>query len=414
MVPPRSLRRLPAWTWARAGQTRTALVIVACPFVVLLAHTGLRWWLYGDVLPNTYYLKVAGIPLIDRLSRGGATLWETVQSNLWLTFALGLLVRADERLRLVLVVVVTQVCYSVWVGGDAWEQSHYANRYVAAVLPLGRAACGVRCRAVVLGVPLHRSRAHRGSHRPNPALNRRDRRARDICARSRDVVVRYAPARRRREGRDRRLVPGGGGDGRDEPAVLFPAALDRRARPRLVRAAADAIRHVHRRSGWTARPCTSRMMRGPRGWDWICGRPRHRMLPLVSSGPAPFRTSPIAEPSTFSERATRTSRAYRRDRRSSRATTSGTTHYSVGVKHPDVVVQTWRATPADVRLIRSLGYDSIGRDAFVRTGTAAVDVKLLSQVVRGIRSDRSQATVAAAAMKAALRRLSERSESKDI
>jgi hypothetical protein len=33
-------------------------------------------------------------------------------------------------------VLVTQVCYSVWVGGDAWEQSHYANRYVAVVLPL--------------------------------------------------------------------------------------------------------------------------------------------------------------------------------------------------------------------------------------------------------------------------------------
>ena len=42
----------------------------------------------------------------------------------------------DERLRLLAAVVITQVLYSVWVGGDAWEQSHYANRYVAVVLPL--------------------------------------------------------------------------------------------------------------------------------------------------------------------------------------------------------------------------------------------------------------------------------------
>ena len=53
--------------------------------------------------------------------------------------------------------------------------------------------------------------------------------------------------------------------------------------------------------------------------------------------------------------------------------------YSVGVEHPDVIVQTWRATPADLRLIRSVGYEPVGRDAFVNTGAARVDVKQLSQ-----------------------------------
>jgi hypothetical protein len=54
--------------------------------------------------------------------------------------------------------------------------------------------------------------------------------------------------------------------------------------------------------------------------------------------------------------------------------------YSVGIEHPDVIVQTWRATPADVRLIRSFGYEPIGSDSFVRTGASTVDVKQLSQV----------------------------------
>jgi hypothetical protein len=52
--------------------------------------------------------------------------------------------------------------------------------------------------------------------------------------------------------------------------------------------------------------------------------------------------------------------------------------YSVGVERPDVIVQTWRATPADIRLIRSLGYEPVGRDAFVRSGISNVAVKQLS------------------------------------
>ena len=52
---------------------------------------------------------------------------------------------------------------------------------------------------------------------------------------------------------------------------------------------------------------------------------------------------------------------------------------SLGERRPDVIVQTWRATPSDIREIRSFGYEPIGRDAFVRTGTSMVDVAKLRE-----------------------------------
>jgi hypothetical protein len=54
-----------------------------------------------------------------------------------------------------------------------------------------------------------------------------------------------------------------------------------------------------------------------------------------------------------------TLRVYPRGRRSFPGHNKWDYAYSVGTEHPDVIVQTWRATPADVRLIRSFGYEPL-------------------------------------------------------
>jgi len=92
---------------------------------VVAVGAGLRLWYFGDPLPNTYYLKVAGIPLLARLTRGlagvgvlalsvgGALLLGAVMASTW----------THRELAPALTITAGQVAYSIFVGGDAWEDS---------------------------------------------------------------------------------------------------------------------------------------------------------------------------------------------------------------------------------------------------------------------------------------------------
>ncbi|HYL06326.1 MAG TPA: hypothetical protein VE075_09820 [Thermoanaerobaculia bacterium] len=121
-----------------------------------------RWAYFHDLLPNTYYLKLGGVPLAVRLLRGGSVLFDTLiaQWPLLLAVAAGsapwlwsALRRRDpgewpasrrrrrdrdwgRRLALPLLVLMLCCAYSVYVGGDAWEGKEVrANRFVAFAMP---------------------------------------------------------------------------------------------------------------------------------------------------------------------------------------------------------------------------------------------------------------------------------------
>jgi hypothetical protein len=153
-------------------------LLVALVLVWLWAHGGLRWqhpaarrgwiaggvllvgsvagyslfrWLYfHDVLPNTYYLKLGQVPLAPRLLHGGAALLDTFRAHwvLLLAVAVGLAPQLSPRLsayretswrgRLVLPAAAFLLCcaYSVYVGGDAWEEESAANRFIAFAMPM--------------------------------------------------------------------------------------------------------------------------------------------------------------------------------------------------------------------------------------------------------------------------------------
>ena len=108
----------------------------------IAAFTAFRYSYYGDLLPNTYYLKLEGMGLVTRLSRGIISLLYAVFTHL-----AGLLVlvslylarkkkRVGSRELLLFAVSISAIAYSVWVGGDAWEEFCFANRYIAPVVPL--------------------------------------------------------------------------------------------------------------------------------------------------------------------------------------------------------------------------------------------------------------------------------------
>lgn len=105
----------------------------------LAIQTGFRVVYYGDWLPNTYYLKMTGYPVLLRISRGILVLWDFIRNMnpiLFLLPFLLLLLRRDRYVTLLLLVFCGQLGYSVYVGGDAWEWWGGSNRYVSIAMPL--------------------------------------------------------------------------------------------------------------------------------------------------------------------------------------------------------------------------------------------------------------------------------------
>lgn len=93
---------------------------------------------YGEWVPNTYILKVEGLPLWARVRRGLQVTWNFVRGFFPLLMIFPFTVfffRRDRKVLLVALVFLAQVAYSIYVGGDAWEHRGGANRFVALGMP---------------------------------------------------------------------------------------------------------------------------------------------------------------------------------------------------------------------------------------------------------------------------------------
>jgi hypothetical protein len=114
-----------------------ALVVPAMVAATVAAHTLFRWRYYGALLPNTYYLKLGGAPLAMRLGRGFETLSDELLRGALVAVVLagvGLSLRR-RGLGLVAALFGAQCAYSVWVGGDSWEDFGFLNRFVSQAWP---------------------------------------------------------------------------------------------------------------------------------------------------------------------------------------------------------------------------------------------------------------------------------------
>ncbi|MBI3162040.1 MAG: hypothetical protein HYZ23_06005 [Chloroflexi bacterium] len=98
-----------------------------------------RYLYYHAWLPNTYYLKVEGWPLTLRILRGLYTLVHFAYYSNWVLILLPFAIfifRRDWKVALPALVFMGQAAYSVYVGGDAWENHGGANRYLVIAMPL--------------------------------------------------------------------------------------------------------------------------------------------------------------------------------------------------------------------------------------------------------------------------------------
>ncbi len=127
------------WLLWRAPRGRgIALVapLVGTVAAALVVQELLRRWYYGAWTPNTYTLKTAGVPLADRLTRGG---WVALATTVGFVLASAVVLVLAARRRglhrpsgtaLPVAVGLALLGYSTLVGGDAWEWMVHPNRYL--------------------------------------------------------------------------------------------------------------------------------------------------------------------------------------------------------------------------------------------------------------------------------------------
>ncbi len=133
---------------------------ISAPWVFAVAcHTAFREVYYHALLPNTYYLKVSGIPTVTRLHRGTIALIEVGTAHLAVLLVLGAACfvvrghRSELGIWLLAALVVAAATYTLVVGGDAWEWMLYSDRYLVPVIPLLVVLAALGAEALLTGVP---------------------------------------------------------------------------------------------------------------------------------------------------------------------------------------------------------------------------------------------------------------------
>lgn len=106
------------------------------------AHTSFRIYYYGDVVPNTFYAKVGGIPLASGI---GYVRNFFVDGSFVLTLPATLAAMYIRKFRIAFFYALLTIAYVVYIGGDAFK----LGRFFLQVLPLLIAG------AIVAGVVLY-------------------------------------------------------------------------------------------------------------------------------------------------------------------------------------------------------------------------------------------------------------------
>lgn len=138
----------------------TFAAIVIGYVLIVAAHTSFRLLYYGQPLPNTYYLKLTGIPLMDRISNGVGYLGAFLGSHALLLAgaAYGLIRDRRREIALLSSLPLVAVGYQAWVGGDPWPYWRILLPAVPAIVVLFVGSVGAALASrrswtfVVLGV----------------------------------------------------------------------------------------------------------------------------------------------------------------------------------------------------------------------------------------------------------------------
>ena len=105
----------------------------------LVLITLFRLFYYHDILPNTYYLKMTGYPLFLRITRGLIVFMQSILKVWLIPFVIPFIVLRPFKNRifsLSVLIFCVQSLYSIYAGGDAWEEGMAMNRFITISMPL--------------------------------------------------------------------------------------------------------------------------------------------------------------------------------------------------------------------------------------------------------------------------------------
>jgi hypothetical protein len=121
------------------------ILVIVLSFIVSLVSLYLfRLYYFGEGLPNTYYLKVTGVPAVERILVGIKVFLDISLDDIYIPFflAAGGMIWYRRLLSpksiLLMTIFLLQCAYSIYVGGDYAEYDvRGANRFISiGVLPL--------------------------------------------------------------------------------------------------------------------------------------------------------------------------------------------------------------------------------------------------------------------------------------
>lgn len=126
--------------WTPRQVRRRTLILNGAFFIACLAIvSGLQKVYWGSWFPNTYHLKIDGVDLSERISRGAVSgskaLVLVAILLVSVSIARGISQPARRLVQLSAAVFLAIGAYSVYIGGDAWEDQ-MLNRFFATGLPL--------------------------------------------------------------------------------------------------------------------------------------------------------------------------------------------------------------------------------------------------------------------------------------
>lgn len=109
---------------------------VTIMFMFLLLQTILRYAYFHEVLPNTYYLKMTGFPIMERILTGMSVNAQFMSNCFWLV-GLPLILLGYKRQKqyvLPVIIILIHIAYSIYTGGD-YEENGGANRFICMAMP---------------------------------------------------------------------------------------------------------------------------------------------------------------------------------------------------------------------------------------------------------------------------------------
>jgi|GEM_PF-1715506 len=107
-------------------------------FLTLVSLLSFQQNYYGSFLPNTYYLKVGGFSLIEKIPRGIFSTGKILPLIFLIYFMIifsSKKIRSTYEYRLISYTFISLVFYNIYVGGDAWEVYGFANRFLSISIP---------------------------------------------------------------------------------------------------------------------------------------------------------------------------------------------------------------------------------------------------------------------------------------